>query len=440
MDLSGKKVAVYGLGVSGLGAIEFLANLKNIEEVTVVNRGAPSSWAPLPKLESEIKKFDESDPEVSNQLEKVDLVILSPGIPREAAPLKKALLKGIPVWNEIELASHFFNGPVIAITGTNGKTTSVSFLDKILRELGLKVFTGGNIGTPFLKGLSSGDDFDVVLLEMSSFQCESLSSFRPDIASILNIFPNHGERYSSVENYRLAKWKMINRQSEEDSLFIGEGVGVAPPDFKGKLIDLQESWESLFLEDFKDFEGPLVGVHNRKNISFCWQILKAFNERFLKVPKASLVDTFKTSMKSFAGVEHRCEFVGQWQNYRVYNDAKSTNWQATLMAINAVKELGLPITLVIGGSLRGNNDLPPAEVFEVVKNLRVFTIGEAGTFFREKKLEFNFIENLQNLKVKLEASASTEDRVLLLSPAFPSFDQFQNYAERGRVFKSLFNR
>ncbi|CAM9901421.1 unnamed protein product, partial [Chrysoparadoxa australica] len=223
MDLSGKKVAVYGLGVTGHSTLEYLKTQK-LGNLIILSRGNPEEWGidsssfPFPTTQ-----FSESDLEVKKALRDRELILLSPGIPRTADALSD-VVNDVPIWNEIELAYRSFKGPIMAITGTNGKTTTVSFIGDVLGRLGLKSFIGGNIGIPFVDALKT-NDYDCAVLEMSSFQCESLENFHASVSGILNIFPNHGERYQSVEDYRVAKWQLVKKAEHEDHLFIGSGVG-----------------------------------------------------------------------------------------------------------------------------------------------------------------------------------------------------------------------
>jgi UDP-N-acetylmuramoylalanine--D-glutamate ligase len=443
MDLSGKKIAVYGLGVSGLGAITYLRGIA-LDSLVIVNKG--EGW------ESEVGAFSypittlsEGTPEAITALSQVDLILLAPGIPRSSETLREAHANKIPIWNELELASRFFLGPIIALTGTNGKTTSVSFLEVVLKELGFHPFVGGNIGRSFLEGLSTKENFDVALLEVSSFQCESLDQLRAEVAGILNLFPNHGERYDHVEDYRLAKWLLARPQKKGDHFFVGPGCGAAPEAFEATIHPVLEEELS---EHFDISTLKIVGEHNRFNLWFCWRMIKAFcDERGLEARPA-----FERAMISFKGVEHRIEYVGTLKkNSRVttfYNDAKSTNWQATLTAMKAVSELGQKVSVLIGGQLRGHNDEAPKEIVEFLKehpSYKVFLYGESRKLleksFNDKGDEEGVVKasavSLEEVVELAKEHQSDKEEVILLSPAFPSFDQFKNYAQRGKRFKEL---
>lgn len=436
MDLSGKKVAVYGLGVTGHSTLEYLKTQK-LGNLIILSRGNPEEWGidsssfPFPTTQ-----FSESDPEVKKALRDRELILLSPGIPRTADALSD-VVNDVPIWNEIELAYRSFKGPIMAITGTNGKTTTVSFIGDVLGRLGLKSFIGGNIGIPFVDALNT-NDYDCAVLEMSSFQCESLENFHASVSGILNIFPNHGERYQSVEDYRVAKWQLVKKAEHEDHLFIGSGVGAPPFTFHGSLNDLSSMNGSELDDYFDSSEMRIVGAHNRLNVTFAYLMLKRFMENFpekKKIFKAS----FQESLREFPGVEHRVEALGKFGELEVFNDAKSTNWDATMTALQAVLERGEKIHLILGGQLRGNNDDAPAHFLSWVKEheVEVFTIGEAGAFLKGKG--HHFMTECGELSDAIQACREKKG-VLVFSPAFPSFDQFKNYADRGRVFKTLLNQ
>lgn len=432
MDLSGKKLAVYGLGVTGRATLNFLKKQK-LQHLTICSRGAPESWN-LDKnsFPYDIVMYSDEDPSFEGFSQDLDLLLLSPGIPR-THPLLRPVLKRVPIWNEIELASRIFKGPILAITGTNGKTTTVSLIGDVLKRLGVKAFVGGNIGIPFIEALK--ESYQCAILEISSFQCESLETFNPSVSGILNLFPNHGERYSQLEDYRASKWKMVKNLKDHQFVFIGKGVGLPPFDFEGKIEQVSDGFEEDFATLFDLKKMKIVGKHNRLNAYFAYLMLEKLM-MILKISRESYVKAFQDSLNEYKGVEHRIEFIGKFQNLLVYNDAKSTNWEATITALKAVSEKQEKVYLVIGGQLRGNNDLPPEEFLNFIShsNLEVLTIGEAGEYFKQKEIK-NFIscKNIDSAINSLKGKAG----VLLFSPGFPSFDQFKNYAERGIYFKDL---
>lgn len=444
MDLTGKKVAVYGLGVSGQATLRFLQDFK-LSSLLVINKGAPASWPSetqdtLKLFSCALECMSESNEEASGRLSESDFIILSPGIPREVEILKEALRKNVPIWNELELGAQMSDIPILAVTGTNGKTTCVTFMGEVLKEAGCDPFIGGNIGRPLLDGLKERRDFGVILLEVSSFQCESLENFHPRVAGILNIFPNHGERYSDVESYRKSKWLLVQNQLSTDIVFTGPDVGECPFFFEGKKRDLTKVAEEDLKKNFDLSALKLVGKHNRWNLGFCWNFLKEACA-VLTCEEEVLKKSFQKMISSFKGVEHRLEFLKETDHYTIYNDAKSTNWQATLTALEGVRELRQPITLILGGQLRGHSDQPSKELLNWIENsqVEVLTIGESGKFLLDQGLPFHHLGDLNHCFEFLK-NWQKEKHTLLFSPAFPSFDQFLNYADRGREFKEIFSR
>lgn len=445
MDLKGKKIGIFGLGLSGKATLKFLTkgpgrNL-GVGEIILVNQGEVSSWAKeIPP--GVIAYSEDREPEkASSEFSLCHMIILSPGISRAHPLLRESLQKGVPLWSEIELAFSFFKAPIIAVTGTNGKTTTVSLLGEIFKKFGRRVFVGGNIGLPFIEAIEA--PYDMALLELSSFQLESIAHFRPHIAAILNVFPNHGERYDNVESYRLAKWQIALNQKGEDILLIGEGVGEPPFPLQVPLLKQGEKGrkgekgENAELRELYDFSlGKLRGPHNRKNIWFAWKIFKAFlGEDYDERAQ----EFFIKEVLKFPGVEHRLEYCGRWMNYEIYNDAKSTNWQATYTAVKAIRERALPLTLLVGGQLRGHNDILSGEGLQFLRDNteRIFAVGESGKFLSQRYGD-DFIYRKDFWEVRESLKDSSESGVLLLSPGFPSFDQFSSYGERGKVFKKIF--
>jgi UDP-N-acetylmuramoylalanine--D-glutamate ligase len=437
MDLSGKKVAVYGLGVTGLAVLEALQAF-NLAQLVIVNGNLPSEsdlkglcFKTLPKY------LAEADATCESCLGEMDIILLSPGVPKTKDTLKAAHKNGVKIWNEIEWCSQEFGGEIIGVTGTNGKTTTVTFLDQAFKNAGVRVFTGGNIGIPFSSVYHDRGSFDLVLLEMSSFQCESLETFRPSVAAFLNLFANHGERYSSVEEYRLSKWEIVRNQRQEDIILTGPGSGNAPEFVDSHVQEIPESWPEE-LNSFIDWKKVcLVGEHNRQNIWFAWKIFCSYFElKKQEIP----IESFKESLYSFRGVEHRVESCPPYNDHLVFNDAKSTNWQATLSALSAVKEVGRPVILIIGGKLRGLNDDPSDKDRSFIDSCasHILGLGEAANALEESWPKLENVLDLDGMKSWLD-SYSGQNACVLFSPGFPSFDQFRDYADRGRQFKDKFS-
>lgn len=441
MNLSGKKIVVFGLGVSGMGALRFLRGKE--AKLWAINQGEPTTWGDYSEVSSIVGPdhcIGEDKELAKSFCDDADLIVLSPGIPRD-----HKILNGVkaPIWSEIELAFQFSKAPIIAVTGTNGKTTTVSFLDHLLKSLGKKVFTGGNIGVAFCDHISSGEEVDYILLELSSFQLESTFSFKPKVGVLLNVFPNHGERYSDHTDYANAKFNINKKMDKDDSLIFDSGNKMIldwANKFDGVKTPIETSnksqIENKISEKFKLDKFKLPGIHNKVNLAFCLEVLEALN----------LVNgnegEIQKGIDSFTGVGHRIEYVPSSESFEVYNDAKSTNWDATITAINSMDDFDKELVLILGGKLRGHNDEPPLKAKELIKEKvkQVFLIGESAALLEKELESFSKTINLSTLEASLKKLKSDEFKgIVLLSPAFPSFDQFKNYVDRGNAFKKLFN-
>ncbi len=414
MDLKNKKVLVFGVGVSGKSAISLLKSVG--AQIFVMGQGDPKTWG----LDYSDNLFEEADYE---KLPPMDLIILSPGIPKDHRALS---LQSAPIFSEIELAYRFCKTPILAITGTNGKTTTVSFLGQMLKACGKKIFVGGNIGIPFCDYVQGPMDADYVLLELSSFQLESIIEFKPVLAAILNLFPNHGERYQGLEDYGYAKSQIAKNMDEEAIVWVPEGYPIAT---KAKVIEVvldANQCESKIEYDLSRFK--LVGFHNLLNLYFCLQFAKELHLDSKGIQEA--IDTFP-------GVPHRIEFVTD-RPITVYNDAKSTNLDATLVAVKAVAKENQKLGLILGGQKRGKGEDASTLISALKKSCsKVFVIGEASDdLYNQLSKDLNVIKSgtLENVLKECDGIDT-----LLFSPGFPSFDQFKNYAHRGEVFKQLVN-
>ena len=443
--LKNKIVAVFGMGVSGLSALRFVHSLEG--KLLAINSGEVSSWAkPGGVLDYVDQKncFAENDPGVAAHLLSADLVILSPGIPRDHVLMKPLLDRNIPIWGEIELAYRYLKSveklsPMIGITGTNGKTTTTTFLGEMIEGDHKSVFVGGNIGVPFCdyayEVQQTGKKRDFILLELSSFQLESIDEFKLNVGMILNLYQNHGERYTTIEEYGRSKFFLTNNFTENDVLIYAEDFPLiknwaqAVP---GKKIALNTANPKIPF-DTKNFKLP--GVHNRVNLSF---VIAAAETIGLSK------EGIQKSINSFAGVHHRIEYVSDVKGlpgFKVFNDAKSTNWDATMTAVTAMEDFNLPIHLIIGGKKRGHGDsILPHLDFLKARVKRFYLIGEMGAEIEEElkgKVDYVQSGTLEKVVDEMRTSLSNDKGVLLFSPGFPSFDQFNNYAHRGESFIKL---
>ncbi len=433
-SLKGAKITVFGLGVTGLSAAKLMSKLQ--AELLIINQQEAT-------LELNHRFLLQDDPNAAKAMAESDLILLSPGIPRNHPVLAQAIENSVPIWNEIELCFRLLRklAPALkwlAVTGTNGKTTTVSLLGEILRYDGRGVFIGGNIGTPLcelvMDCLSGKKPPASVVLELSSFQLESLFNFRPHGCAILNISASHGERYEHVRDYAEAKARIAMNLGAGDTLVTfkddrwSEKV-VSPGAFFWDRVD----GSSLDMSGFDTAEFKPFGRHNLVNLNFA--------ARLAKVAGAS-DKSIQYGIDSFLGVSHRLENIAENENYIVLNDSKSTNWASTLAAINSVrtdaKWSKSKISLLIGGKCRGHHDLPDKDTIDCLQHLGVELV-LFGEFAKNHQSDMKKIfpslvsvENFKDILLKWDASG-----VLLFSPAFPSFDEFKSYADRGEHFRRL---
>lgn len=434
MQLEGKNVGFFGLGVSNIGALKLCYQKQ--AQLTLVNQGPTDSWnwdLIGKEIGSVASCFSQDQEVVEKRFSQMDLIILSPGIPRNHPLLKMAHEKNVPIWNEIELALQFINYPVIAITGTNGKTTTATLCALALKNEGLNVFLGGNIGRSVCDVIIDQEKPDIMVLELSSFQLESLFSLKPKSACILNLASNHGERYTDISDYQKAKENIFRLMDEGDHLVLGQNSSSWSLDHCICQISHLDTYENCKaeLEKLISLENiVLEGKHNLTNIWFVSRLIKPFVKNLKCLEK---------TISEFSGVAHRLERVILNKSpLKFFNDAKSTNWFATENALYSIfEDCQRPLVLIVGGQKRGHGDLPSKELMTFInENVdKVILTGESSSDLN-KIIDHGVVTvNLEEAIewVKLNCSKGT----ILYSPAYPSFDQFKNYAHRGESFKQL---
>lgn len=437
--MRGQIILVWGMGRSGLSSVEYALNRG--DEVIAVDRQRPVEFDTV-VFQSERLSFIAQDDVLGT--EKVDLIILSPGIPRELPQLKPFLDRSIPVVNEIELAHAQWReearGPVLAITGSNGKTTTTTMIAELLKMYGKKVFAGGNLGIPFVEVFNKKLDSEIALLELSSFQLESLENFQAEVRALINLTFTHGERYSQFSDYAQAKFRLAQNLSADDLFIVpGRGHDSEVDDWlssldHGRLLSIpsietiKNSLEARY--DLAKLKVP--GEHNLSNLWVAFEMVKALG-----------LDNKEVNQKfinEFSGVKHRLQVLGRSEQRLILNDAKSTNWDATLTALaTAVPEVR-PLVLILGGKTRGHNDAI-SPFWPRMKNTidHLLLIGES------RHALYKEVQELGTGNVSIETFATIGEAVdfyflqiqkgtLLFSPAFPSFDQYKNYEERGADF------
>ncbi len=446
MDLKGKKVLVVGLGKSGLAAALFLR--RRGAQVTVSDIRSDEALAKdIPGLlEAGINV--EAGGHGLLTFRRQDLIVVSPGVPLDTPELAQVRNFGLPIIGELELAARFIKGKLLAITGSNGKTTTTTLVGDILKEAGFPTLVGGNIGVPVVALIEDSTDKTWSVLEVSSFQLESIQEFHPAIAVILNITPDHLDRHGTFENYALAKERIFEVQTEQDCLVLNADnprtaaaasrsaarvywFSMEHPVLEGAWVENGE----IFFRDSKSappepiipLSGiPLKGSHNVENV-----LAAVCSARLAGCPGAAV----RRAIENFRAVEHRLEYVATVNGVEFYNDSKATNVDATAKAIAAFPS---GIHLILGGKDK-NSDYTELAPLLRQRVRAVYTIGSAA-----QKIESHLrgvvpirsCETLEKAVAEAAAAAHPGD-VVLLAPACSSFDQFENYEHRGRVFKEL---
>jgi UDP-N-acetylmuramoylalanine--D-glutamate ligase len=374
-----------------------------------------------------------------------DLIIPSPGVPADDPLLVKARSKGITVWSEIELAYRFLEGKLIGITGSNGKTTTTTLVHHILKTGAMRAFLAGNVGTPLISEVEKMDAGSVAVAELSSFQLELIEKFRPNIGALLNLTPDHLDRHKTMDAYAAAKARIFENQTELDAAILNADDAASakyapkkPQVFwfsrqkrvaqgaclRGdEIVVVHHGKEDPVM---KAAEIPLAGAHNLENV-----LAAVIIARLAGVDSA----TIAKAVKSFAGVEHRLEFVADIRGVRYYNDSKATNVDATLKALDAFPGR---ILVILGGKDKGSDyTLLQKPLRE--RAILALLIGAAADKIEKQIAGSVAIERAGTLERAVEAAAlaARSGDVVLLAPACASFDQFEDYEHRGRVFKQL---
>jgi len=372
----------------------------------------------------------------------VDLVVTSPGVPAVNPLLQEAGVKGIKIWSEIELACRFLRAPLVAVTGTNGKSTTTTLVGEILKESGAKVFIGGNLGSPLISSVL--EDWDWGVVEISSFQLEWVNSFRPHIAVLLNLTEDHLDRYPDFAAYGQTKERIFAAQRDEDVAILNRDDPLVWA-MRGRVhvrvvsIGFSQVSQGVFATEGKIIwrEGPLEeefplgrvkiqGVHNVENMMAA-----------IAAAKTAGIDrgVIQRVLEAFPGLEHRLEFVRERNGVRYFNDSKGTNVGAV---VKSLASFSSPVILLAGGVDKGGDyGILSEGVRQKVRRLVLF--GAAKNIMAQALghlTETVIVENLESA-VRDAAEHALPPDIVLLSPACSSFDMFRDYAERGRVFKKL---
>ncbi len=451
MDVKGKKVVVVGLARSGVGAANLLHEFG--ASVTVTDKKKPEELGPyIEELRPGIQSYLGGHP--PGLFEEADLIVISPGVPLSIAPLKAASERGVTIIGELELAYKVVGGKTafLAITGTNGKSTATSLLDTMLNKGGITTLLGGNIGNALTKALTEKVSADFIVAEVSSFQLETVHDFKPKGAAILNITPDHLDRYASMSDYIDAKCRIFLNQDREDFIVLNADdpmtaeiikriakqrgrVGphifyfsrkkeIAGAWYKNGVINFDLPGLSSFTLDPSSFR--IRGVHNIEN---------AMAASVMALLSGCDPGAVSAALAEFPGLEHRLEFVREIDGVSFINDSKGTNVGAV---VKSLESFNVPVVLIAGGRDKdGDFTQLRSLVRERVRAL--ILIGEAGDKIRKALGDSTRIimEDSLDSAVKEARGIASPGDIVLLSPACASFDMFRDFEHRGRRFKEL---
>lgn len=455
MVVKDKNVLVFGSGISGEAACELLLK----EEAKVVLYDGNDKLNPE-EIRAKIEGGDSESLEIvlgtlegdrkEELLDKLSLVVMSPGVPTDLPIVNEMREKGLPIWGEIELAYVFGKGDVLAITGTNGKTTTTSLLGEIMKNYAQSSFVVGNIGNPYTSIALQTREDSVIVAEMSSFQLETIQTFRPRVSAILNITPDHLNRHHTMEAYVNAKKNIAKNQTEDDYCILnyedrltrefGEEIKANVLYFSSQ----RKLEEGIYLEEgniIYNYGGvketichvdelQILGTHNHENVMAACAMAAVYG-----VP----VDVIRESVKAFKGVEHRIEYVTEKKGVTYYNDSKGTNPDAAIKGIQAMKR---PTVLIGGGYDKGSEYTEWINSFDgKVKKLILLGDTKEKIAADAEKCGFKdymFVDSFEEA-VLTAAKIAESGEAVLLSPACASWDMFPSYEVRGEKFKEIVN-
>ena len=446
MLVSAKKVLIVGAARSGIASAKFLMARGAV--VALTDQKPIEKWSPeaLALKDSGIGLLPGEPP--SWLLDQLDLVVVSPGVPATIIPIRYAERAGAEVIGEVELASRFLKGRIIAITGSNGKTTTTSLIGELLRDAGMNVQVGGNIGKALISMVETSSDDGWTVAELSSFQLETIKTFRPTIAVVLNVTPNHMDRYETFNDYAGAKHRIFMNQTNEDVAVLNADdptVSSWASGLRAQVMNFSVKREldnGVFLRGrelvFHDRvllnvdEMKLRGLHNVENTAAAFAAGLA---------AGASIESMNGTAKRFDPVEHRLEFVAEIEGVKFYNDSKATSVDATLKALEAFAHEPGKVVLILGG--RGKKaPYAPLESLVRTKVRKLVLIGEDAETIASELGELAPFERASDMEDAVARSfdAAEKGDVVLLAPACASFDMFDSFEHRGKVFKEAVHR
>jgi UDP-N-acetylmuramoylalanine--D-glutamate ligase len=456
MDLNYKNILIVGLGKSGIASARFAKKKGALVTVTdMAGEKELGVYAAMAHKLGVIMEFGKHDIET---FERADLIVLSPGVPHTIPPIQRAMAKGIPVIGEFELAVRYIREPIIAVSGTNGKTTTTTLLGSMLENSGIKVFVGGNIGNPLIDYADKTGTVDIVVAEVSSFQLDTIERFRPRVGVLLNITEDHLDRYPDFKFYARSKGRLFENQQHDDIAVLNGSDPIIDSvtqdlharkllfchqensrvkDRAAALIRRGDSSTpaniTIRMKAHQKISLHLSGTHfpGRHNLE------NAAAASLAALAAGATPEGVQSALNDFKGLPHRIEYIATIDHVRFFNDSKATNVDAVIRALETFEE---PIILIMGGRDKGGDFHKLTEpIRRHIKKL--ILMGEAKHKIKSV-LEDNYRESVQTASsmetavISAYHSASPGD-IVLLSPACSSFDRYGSYAERGEDFRRV---
>ena len=446
MNLLGRKTLVLGAGKSGVSSARFLAahggvvalhDKKPIEEWTEEARSLKAQKIGL--MDGQIPSW---------LLDQIDLVVISPGVPTGTIPARYVDRRDGEVIGEIELAYRFLKGRIVGITGSNGKTTTTSLIYELLKNAGITSQVGGNIGTPLIDLVETSRDDGWTVVELSSFQLETIREFRPAVAVALNVTPNHLDRYDLFSDYAAAKHRLFMNQTPEDVAILNADNETTASWAEGLRANVvffstaKELDEGLFLRGRElvcraGGKEKILTTRDEMNLRGIHNIQNVLASLAAGLACGASPDSMRETVREFKAVEHRLEFVAEIEGVKFYNDSKATSVDATLKALEALSEEDGKVVLILGGRGKNAPYAPLAELIER-KARSLILIGEDADNIESQLKSYAPVVRAGSMAdaVRKGFEKSEPGDSVLLAPACASFDMFKSFEERGTVFKS----
>lgn len=411
-DFQQKTITVLGAGRSGLAAAKALHELGARVFVSDQSSLSPSARQELSQLNIPFEEGGHTERALA-----AHLIILSPGVSLSTPIVQRAQAMRIPIWGELELAYRLCpSEKIIAVTGTNGKSTTTKLIEELLAREGHSVISAGNIGTPFIARLHEITPETIVVVEVSSFQLESIEKFRPAVAVLLNIAPNHLDRHGTLESYRSAKYKIFENQTERDVLVLSQHLEL-PNTPRSRVLYYED-----FLSELSHLTAP---QHVKEDAAAALAACRVFSP-MMSPPSDETLQRVR--------LPHRQEFVAEINGVKFYDDSKATTVHATLAALEAFSG---PLVLILGGRNKNLDFAPLAQALRSKPICEILLIGEATPQIAHalQRAQITRFSLVKDFSEAIERALRYPGATCVLSPACASFDQFQSYEERGAAFR-----